>query len=513
MPTEVAKFIKKQDLIRIIGFVFVATFLIFFSGLTSEKFFQFNNDTIAIDLIANNITHGQGFSTQASRDLYSTPNFPVYTTSFPPFHPVIVALFKLCFNTGLVSLYAPFVLAFLLFLIISISLNQKIVGLISVGLICLLPDFRSELSRAGSIATLSIFIICYFILLEKIFEGTRQPRSIFILFAFITSLLILTRHDALIFLPVSIIIAFIKKNHSSNFLIFIATLFILLAPYFLMNFINTGHFFISDNKLTALSNYSVTPLQFTFFSKKEILEYSIWNDFYQWYNLRYDWFKVNISTLSKWVFIPFIFSLLLSRNNKLYMCTFIFILLCEVTLVSLVPYSRVTRYIIPSSAIILSFYTIQISNFCKKMYPLNRTYRIVIYLGFLISFCALANLNKNVNFIFNLKPLITPVESESEEYNLLILPTLKADIFNKKNVIASDRAESLSFLYQFNTVYNARNFNTCNYDYVLFLKHWDVSYIIDSKERRYLTECLDGIFINETSKKFIFKINTFSEIK
>ena len=147
------------------------------------------------------------------------------------------------------------------------------------------------------------------------------------------------------------------------------------------------------------------------------------------------------------------------------------------------------------------------------MYPLNRTYRIVIYLGFLISFCALANLNKNVNFIFNLKPLITPVESESEEYNLLILPTLKADIFNKKNVIASDRAESLSFLYQFNTVYNARNFNTCNYDYVLFLKHWDVSYIIDSKERRYLTECLDGIFINETSKKFIFKINTFSEIK
>jgi hypothetical protein len=275
--------LRNKQLLRNIGFIIITALLIFFSGWTSEKFFQFNNDTIAINLIADNLIHGEGYTSPASRDLYSAPNYPIFSTSFPPFHAITVAFFKLFFDCGLILLYAPFLLAFFLFAVISIDLNQKIVGIISIGLICLLPDFRSELSRAGSIATLSIFIISYFMVLDKILKDPDLPISIFIIFAFITSLLVLTRHDAIIFLPISIIIVFTYRKINSNLFAFIATLFLFLAPYFGMNFINTGHFLISDNKLTAFSNYIFTPLQFTFFSEKEILRYSIWNEFNEWY--------------------------------------------------------------------------------------------------------------------------------------------------------------------------------------------------------------------------------------
>lgn len=465
------------------------------SVFTSPKYKQFNNDTIAISLIANNIQSGHSYTTISSRDLYRQPGtFPSYSTSFAPLHPVSTAALEYIFGRNLYLLYTANVLAIILFCITFCSLGYRKSGLMIVALVIMLPDFRSELSRAGTLATFSLLIPSFIALTYSSWVGSLKSRSYYY-FGFVAAILYLCRFDGIIFLVSLLVLFFLKKISKINALKITISAAIFIAPYWILNYLNTGLVLVSDNSITAFSTYIKTPLQFTYFSRDEIIGFSAFNNLNLWKSYRWAWFKENIRTVLK--LIPLVVVVLVYRFKRVdgFIALSITLVVGSLALVSLVPYASVTRYTLPSIVIAITV-------FCIALDQEIFTRRFIYLMTFLI----LLSVNIQSNLFLVSEDTVPSITKEKEHFNKLISDELGKELTKKSEVVASDRAESISYIYGVNSVYNARNFDTCNINYKKFLTDWKVSYVIDKVERFPLMTCIDGVLVMKDDDRFVFKL-------
>jgi hypothetical protein len=476
------------------------------AAITDPKFLDFNNDVIAIQLIAHNLNIGDGLSTNSVRDLYQAPPFPVQSISWPPLNIVFAAIGQRVLSEPIYSAFFPNVIAISLFGIISLRLNKTLYFALACCLLVLLPDIRSELARAGSLASFTILLLALILTLWH--DSWWKKHSITI--AVLSGLLVMTRHEGIV-VPLVFSSWYLYKLTKKEiplkvFVKYILSFFVIISPMLAYNYMESGRFLLSDNVSTATSVYTDHPLQFTYFSQEKIKELSLENNVGKWVNQRYEWLKTN----TKFWFSISVFSLILifyaavKNIKREALCIGGLIIIGMLVIVSLVPYAPITRYKAPPIAAtlflaILATVNLNIKLKTEKSLQISR----LLVLGLLISI-PITTITPRFGGINALKDVTVFREKNTKLARLL-------DDYMRENkraqiIVMSHRAESISYLYKVKSIYSPRNFGKCDVDLEAFLGKWQVNLIVEKNANKWIMDCVKGNLILQVDDNFVFEV-------
>jgi hypothetical protein len=474
--------------------------------IADAKFLDFNNDVIAIQLIAQNLNRGDGLSTIAVRDLYQTPPFPVSSSSWPPLNIALVAIGQRFLGEPIYSAFVPHFVAILIFAIVAIVNNKVTQFAFACGLFIVIPDLRSELARAGSLASFAIIIIALLLTVWGSLWWEKKP----IILGVLSGLLVLTRHEGIV-VP-SVLFAwyfykFLKKQIAFKICIkYVISFLVVAGPMFVINQMSAGHFLISDNVSTASSVYTDHPVQFTYFSKEEIRDLSFGNNIETWVTQRYEWLKIN----TKYWFSVSMFPLILIciavikniRKDTIFLSGFI--VLGMLLVISLVPYAPITRYKVP---LVAMTYFLAILITIDLNFDWSEKGLIKIVKPFLLGVIILMPMRfgdikfKNLNSLEN----VTVFRERDRQLGGLLDKYMSEN--SKDNlVVMSNRAESISYIYKVKSIYTPRNFDKCDVQLKDFIMKWQINIIVEKSSKKWLMGCINGHLIHETSDAFAYEV-------